>query len=142
LSRSNFLPQFTHVSFYGEHNSCSQYLQLTQSIQSSSFIDHSSFPGTHGTSFQNIQLFLDYKYLFLLAFFSAFSDCVDLKYWGAVFTFDFSALCISSLLVSRFLEIISFFSDKEESCYNSIEYFLGIFGTGLIFFRRLEEVIS
>jgi hypothetical protein len=52
--------------------------------------------------------------------------------------FDF----ISSLLLPPFLDIISFSSDKKRKllCF-PVKYFLGIFGTDLIF-RSLEEVVS
>ena len=59
-----------------------------------------------------------------------------------LFTLSTSLLLdfISFLLLSIFLEIISFFSD-EVCCSFSIEYFLGIFGSGLIC-KSLETVIS
>jgi hypothetical protein len=67
-----------------------------------------SFPRTHGTSFQNILLSLIYEYQFLLAFFIfAFSDCVDLKYWGCfslsislLFLFHLCFLLFSSKLLA------------------------------------------
>jgi len=51
--------------------------------------------------------------------------------------FDF----ISFLLLSFFLDIISFFSD-EVCCSFSIEYILGIFSSTLIFCESREVVIS
>jgi len=100
-----------------------------------------SFSSTQCTSFQNILLSLFLRTSVFIGLLSAFFDFVYLKYW-AVFTFDFFVLCISSLRLSLFFEIISLFNDKEKSCYLSIEYFLGSFGTGIIFFKRLEEVTS
>ena len=41
-----------------------------------------SFRSTHSMSFQILQLSLDCEFLFLMTYFSAFSDLVDLKYWG------------------------------------------------------------
>jgi hypothetical protein len=48
------------------------------------------------------------------------------------------------LLLSLFLDIINPFSGekKGESCYLSIEYFLGIFGARLIFIKNMEAVTS
>jgi hypothetical protein len=47
------------------------------------------------------------------------------------------------MLLSLFLDILSFFGDKEkDSCYFSIEYFLDVFGPRLSFFKSVEEVIS
>jgi hypothetical protein len=136
FSRSNFLPQFTHLLFYEEYNSCSQCLQLTQSIQSSSFIDHEF---SHNSRY----FFSEYSSvscLWISVFIGLFYFWI---FWLCrpevlFFTFDFSVLCITSLLLSLFLEIVSFFSDKKENCYLSIEYFLGIFGTRRIFFKGLE----
>jgi hypothetical protein len=48
---------------------------------------------------------------------------------------------ISFLILSLFLDIISFFSDKLY-CSLSIENFLGIVGSRLIFCKSLEAVIS
>ena len=46
-----------------------------------------------------------------------------------------------SLLLSRFLDIISFFSEKKERYLFEIDNFHGIFGTGLIS-KSLEAVVS
>ena len=53
--------------------------------------------------------------------------------------FDF----ITSLLLTRFLDTKTLFRDKIESCYFfQLNIFLGIFGTGLIFFKSLDQLIS
>ena len=76
--------------------------------------------------------------------FSAFFDHVDPTYWGCLHTLSNSQLFdfISSLLLSLFLYIISFFSDKKESCYlfNSILY--RYFWYWNHFLKSLEAVIS
>jgi hypothetical protein len=40
-----------------------------------------SFPSTHSISYLNLQMSLDYAYIFLITSFSAFSDLIDMKYW-------------------------------------------------------------
>ena len=48
---------------------------------------------------------------------------------------------ISSLLLSLSLNKNSFFSNRKIVAISSIECFLGVFGTGLILFKRMEAVI-
>ena len=73
--------------------------------------------------------------------FSAFSAFLTREILG-LFTLSMSLLFdfISFLLLSLFLDIISFFSD-EVRCSFSIEYFLGIFDSRLIC-ESLEAGIS
>jgi len=70
-----------------------------------------SFPITHSSSFQNLQMPLDYEYENLLISFSAFSGLVDLKYCNCLL--DYSVI-------------------KNRVALFQIKYFLGIFGIGLI----------
>ena len=88
-----------HLSLYVKQNSCSQVLQLTHSIQPSSLIVCTLFSQHYAISFQNLQLFLDYEYLFLMTSLSEFSDLVDLKYGGYL---HISCLCSLTILPLRF----------------------------------------
>jgi len=65
------------------------------------------------------------------------SEVLELFTLSMSLFFDF----ISFLLLSLFVDIISFFSD-EGCCSFSIQYFLGIFGSRLIFCKSLEAIIS
>jgi hypothetical protein len=67
---------------------------------------------------------LDYEYLFLLIYISAFLG---------LFTLSLSLFfnIISALLVSPFLSTVAFFTERKESCSFAIEYFLGMFDTSL-----------
>jgi hypothetical protein len=49
---------------------------------------------------------------------------------------------ISSLLHWLFLVVISLFSEKIKELLFVVEYFLGIFGSGMIVFKLLVVVIS
>ena len=48
----------------------------------------------------------------------------------------------SALRISVFLSTIKFFTERKESCFFVVEYFLGMFGTSLICFKCLEAVMS
>jgi len=87
------------LCLYVKQNSRSQFLQLTHSTQSSSLIICTLFSQHHAICFQNLQLSLDYEYLFPITYLSAFSDLVDLKYWGYL---HISCLCSLALLPLRF----------------------------------------
>ena len=117
FSRSSFLPQSTHFSWYGEQNSCSQssyfsgckyYVQ-----QSMSFVSQSS-----DVSWLWISVFIDVFFWILWAFRPELFWLLTLLI--SLF-FDF----ISSLLLSLFLNIISFFSDKKESFVFEFNIFSG-----------------
>jgi hypothetical protein len=77
------------------------------------------FPALNSSSFQNIQMPLDYEYEYLLISFSAFSGLVDLKYCNCLL--DSSAI-------------------KNRVAIFPIKYFLGIFGIGLIL-KSMQAVI-
>jgi hypothetical protein len=50
---------------------------------------------------------------------------------------------ISPLILWLFFDIISFFIDKKKRlAIFTFEHFLSVFGTGMISFKSLEEVIS
>ena len=132
-----------HLSLYVELTSCSQFLQLTLSIQPSSLVVCTWYSKHSDISCQNLQLCLDYEYLFLLTSYSAFSDKVYLKYWGCL---HFRFLCSLNLFPVCFFRFSSILLSssviKKRVSLFSIQYFIGIFGTGLIFLKSLEAVIS
>jgi hypothetical protein len=76
-----------------------------------------SFPSTHSISFQNLQLSPDYENKLLLTSFSAFSDLVDLKYWGCS---HFRFLCSLTLFPLLFF---SFSSTLASSVIKQSSYF-------------------
>jgi len=102
-----------------------------------------SIPSSHGISFQNLQLSLYYEYLFLLTSYSAFSDHVDLKYWGCLHFRILCSLTFFPVCFFRFYSILLASSMiRRRVAIFAIQYSIGIFGTGLIFLKRLERVIS
>jgi len=100
-----------------------------------------SFPNTHSISLKKSST-VPYDYLFLLTSFLAFSDLIDLKERGGL---HFRFLCHLTLFLlcffSLFLDIIKSSAIKKELLFFSIEYYLGVFCTGLTFFKSPEKVI-
>ena len=135
--RTGYPPQSKHLCLHEQQNSCSQCLQLTHSILSSSLVVCRLFSqySQHFVSESS-----DVSWLWI----SVFTDNFLCIFWpsrphvlGAVDTFDFSALWIfrfcSVLLPSSVI--------KKGSFYFFNWMFSRYFGIGLIF-KRLEEVVS
>jgi len=75
--------------------------------------------------------------------FSAFSDHVDQKYWGCLHFRILCSLTLFPVCFFRFSSILLASSMiRRRVAIFAIQYSIGIFGTGLIFLKRLERVIS
>ena len=147
-NEGNFLVPFLHLAVLLSHfltKSTHWRTELGQAVTTDHTFDSLSFFSclqvvfpAHTTFRYTIFTSLGHEYLFYSFFFGPCRpEILGLFTLLIYLLFYFT----SSLLLSLFLDIVSFFSEKKEGSLFEIGNFRGIFGTGLIF-KSVEAVSS
>lgn len=138
LSRINFLPQSTHLFSYGE-----EPVSAAHTFDPVIFLSclHVIFPALAAFLFRKFRCLLIMNIclycLLSLHFVTLQTRILGLFTLSLSLLFDFVSSCFF-----QFASILLLLYRQKDICILSIKYFLGIFGTGLIFFKSLEEIIS